>query len=71
VFPSLRLWAAHAIGQPTPWRAGIRGGLGLVACLLRRLGSLQEALPEQGEAGPAITLAMPPPPGPLVNADGL
>jgi hypothetical protein len=58
VFPSLRLWAAHAIGLPTPWGAGAQGGLGMVAYLLRRLGDLQDALPEQGEAGPAVALAL-------------
>ncbi len=58
MLPSLRLWAAHAIGQPTPWGAGAQGGLGMVACLLRRLGGLQDALPKQGEGSPAIALAL-------------
>jgi hypothetical protein len=30
----------------------------MVACLLRRLGGLQDALPEKGEASPAIALAL-------------
>jgi hypothetical protein len=30
----------------------------MVACLLRRLGSLQDALPEEREASPAIALAL-------------
>jgi hypothetical protein len=32
----------------------------MVACRLRRLGGLQDALPEQGETGSAIALALEP-----------
>jgi hypothetical protein len=50
------------VGQPhyptdamvyRPW-----GGRSLVARLPRQLGGLQDALPEEGEAGPTIALAL-------------
>jgi hypothetical protein len=58
VLPSLRLWAAHAIGQPTPWGAGAQDGPGMVIQLPRQLGGLHDALPQEGRAGPAIALAL-------------
>jgi hypothetical protein len=58
VSPSLELRAAHTTRPQTPWSAGTRSGLSLVARLPRPLSGLQKALPEQGGAGPAIALAL-------------
>jgi hypothetical protein len=60
VSPSLELRVAHTTRPQTPWSAGTRGGLSLVARLPRLLSGLQKALPEQGGAGQAIALALEP-----------
>jgi hypothetical protein len=60
ISPSLQPWEARATCQQTPWCAAKRGVLVIVARLPRLLGGLQDALPEEGEAGPAIALALKP-----------
>jgi hypothetical protein len=57
---SIQPWEGRATRQQTPWCAGERGVLVMVARLPRLLGGLQDALPEEGEAGPAIALALEP-----------
>jgi hypothetical protein len=56
--PPLQSWAACATHSQMPWCAGARGGLSMVVRLPRHLGGLQDALPEEGGAGPAIALAL-------------
>jgi hypothetical protein len=58
VSSSLRPQAAHATRPQMPWCAGVRGGRSTVTRLPRPLGGLQDALPEEGRAGPAIALAL-------------
>src|SRR5687767_14504764 len=41
-----------------PWCAGVRRGRSMVTRFPRPLGGLQDALPEEGRAGPAIALAL-------------
>jgi hypothetical protein len=55
--PSLQPWATRATRPQTLWGAGAWGGLVMVT-RLRALGGLQDTLPEQGEAGPAIALTL-------------
>jgi hypothetical protein len=58
VSSSLQPEGARATRSQMPWGAGARGGLSMVARLLRPLGGLQDALPEERETGPAITLTL-------------
>ena len=57
MFP-LQLWAARATGQPTRRCADARGASAWPSRLLRHLGRLQDALSEEGGAGPPIALTL-------------